>query len=97
MAKLSVEEVLKLARLAKIQLSDQEAIEFTNELVKILDYIEQLSAVDVSELAPTIQVTGLANVTRADQLINYEATPEELLKNTPAIQDRQIKVKRVMD
>lgn len=96
MAKLSVHDVLKLARLSKIQLNEQELVEFADELSKILDYADQLAEVDVSGLAPTAQVTGLTNVTRPDELIDYQASPDVLLKNAPATEDHQIKVKRVL-
>jgi aspartyl-tRNA(Asn)/glutamyl-tRNA(Gln) amidotransferase subunit C len=59
MAKLTREDVLKLAALARINLSDVEVEEFSEELSAILQYVEQLSSVDVAGLAPTNQVTGL--------------------------------------
>ncbi len=96
MAKLSVSDVLKLARLSKIQLNEHELVEFADELSKILDYADQLAGVDVGGLTPTAQVTGLTNVTRPDELIDYGTTPEELLKNAPGVENNQIKVKRVL-
>jgi aspartyl-tRNA(Asn)/glutamyl-tRNA(Gln) amidotransferase subunit C len=97
MAKLSVSDVLKLAKLSKIQLTQDELNEFADELSAILDYAEQLASVDTSDLEPTIQVTGLTNVHRKDELIDYGITPKELLKNAPAQQDGLIKVKRVLE
>lgn len=96
MAKLTVNDVLKLARLSKIQLDEQELLEFTGELTSILNYAEQLSKVDVSGLAPTAQVTGLVNVMRPDELIDYGVTSAELLSNAPDKEANQIKVKRVL-
>ena len=96
MAKLTREDVLKLARLARLDLNEQEINEFTRELSEILHYVEQLQSVDVSDLKPTNQVTGLTNVTREDKIKNYGYQPAELLKNVPAVQDGQIKVKRMI-
>ena len=96
MAKLSVSDVLKLARLSKIQLDEKELVEFTEELTQILNYADQFAAVDVSDLRPTAQVTGLTNVTRKDELIDYGTTPKDLLKNAPATENNQIKVRRVL-
>ena len=96
MAKLTREDVLKLARLARLDLSDDEVTEFTAELSEILQYVEQLQAVDVSGLEPTNQVTGLTNVMREDKVKNYGYEPAELLKNVLTIQDGQIKVKRMV-
>jgi aspartyl-tRNA(Asn)/glutamyl-tRNA(Gln) amidotransferase subunit C len=96
MAKLTREDVLKLARLARLDLSDAEVEEFAGELSEILQYVEQLQSVDVGALKPTNQVTGLTNVTREDKVKDYGYKPAELLKNVPQVQDGQIKVKRMI-
>ena len=71
MAKLTREDVLKLARLARLDLSDEEVEEYQRELSAILQYVEQLSEVDVDGLKPTNQVTGLINVMRPDEIVDY--------------------------
>ena len=96
MAKLTREEVLKLARLSRISLSDQEVEMFQDQLSEILQYVEQLSSVDVTGLEPTNQVTGLTNVTRPDEVRGYGYEPSDLLKNVPKVQDDHIKVKRMI-
>jgi aspartyl-tRNA(Asn)/glutamyl-tRNA(Gln) amidotransferase subunit C len=96
MADLSRDDVLKLARLARLDLSDEEIGRFARELTEILHYVEQLQSVDVGGLKPTNQVTGLTNVMRDDQVVDYGYAPRELLKNVPAVQDDHIKVKRMI-
>jgi len=96
MTKLSREEVLKLAQLARLALSDEEVEEFQNELSEILQYVEQLQQVDISGLKPTNQVTGLVNVMRDDKVRDYGYKPKDLLKNVPEVQDDQIKVNRMV-
>jgi aspartyl-tRNA(Asn)/glutamyl-tRNA(Gln) amidotransferase subunit C len=96
MTKLSREEVLKLAQLARLALSDDEVEEFGKELSDILQYVEQLQQVDISGLKPTNQVTGLTNVMRDDQVRNYGYAPRDLLKNVPEVQDDMIKVNRMV-
>lgn len=96
MAKLTREDVLKLARLARLELTDDEIEEFSAELSEILQYVEQLQSVDVSGLKPTNQVTGLTNVTRADEVIDYGYAAADLLKNVPAVKEDQLKVKRML-
>lgn len=96
MAKLSREEVLKLAKLSRLRLSDEEIDQFGAEISEILEYVEQLGKVDTTGLKPTSQVTGLVNVTRPDEEINYQAKPSDLLKNAPAVEKKQFKVKRVL-
>ena len=97
MAKLSRDDVFKLAKLARIKLSDDEASSYAEEITKILDYVEQLKNVDVSGLEPTNQVTGLSNVWREDELIEYGYRPEDLLKNVPKTLDKYIEVGRMIE
>jgi aspartyl-tRNA(Asn)/glutamyl-tRNA(Gln) amidotransferase subunit C len=96
MADLTRDDVLKLARLARLDLSDDEVIEYAKELAAILRYVEKLSSVDIEGIKPTNQVTGLTNVTREDTPIDYGYNPAELLKNLPQQHDGQIKVKRML-
>ena len=96
MTKLSRDDVLKLAELARISLSDDEVDSFAIELSAILGYVEQLSSVDVSGLEPTNQVTGLTNVMRKDEVIDYGYTPDELLKIVPKVEKNMLKVKRMI-
>lgn len=96
MAKFSSEDVLKLARLARLHLSDEEVSQFQKEIEAILGYVEQLQEIDLNDLPATNQVTGLENVMRIDEVKEYGVTPQELLKNAPAMQDGNIKVRRVI-
>lgn len=96
MTKLSRDEVLKLAKLAHIELSDVEVARYQKEFTEILTYVEQLQSVDVNGLEPTYQVTGLNNVTRDDNIIDYGISQQDLFKNLPDQEDGLIKVKRVL-
>jgi aspartyl-tRNA(Asn)/glutamyl-tRNA(Gln) amidotransferase subunit C len=96
MAQLTREDILKLAQLARLGLTTEEVDEFSSELSAILQYVEQLSTVDVAGLAPTSQVTGLTNVTRTDEVKDYGYDPLDLLKNVPATDTNLIKVKRMI-
>lgn len=96
MAKLTDQSILHLARLSRLSLDKSELDQFKDEFNKILTYIEQLSVVDIEGLEPTSQVTGLVNIMREDELIDYDETPKELLKNAPDQLDGQFKVKRVL-
>lgn len=96
MTDLTRDDVLKLAQLARLRLSDEEVEEFRRELAEILGYVAQLDGVDVSGLEPTSQVTGLTNVTRDDVTIDYGYAPEDLLQNVPTTEADQIKVKRMI-
>lgn len=95
MSKLSVEEVLKLARLSRLKLSNAEVAKLQTELAEILDYVKTLDKVDTKGLTPTYQVSGLSNVYRPDEIREYQAKPADLL-GSASIKDGQYKVKRVL-
>ena len=65
---LSKEDVLKVARLARIELTDEEVTKFQTQLSGILDYVDQLQTVDTEGVEGTAQVTGLENVLRKDKV-----------------------------
>lgn len=96
MSKLSRDDVLKLAALSKLTLSDEEIEKLRVELSEILNYVEVLNKVDTAGLDPTYQVTGLKNVTRPDEVKDYGYAAADLLRNAPAVQDDQFKVRRVL-
>lgn len=96
MADLTREDILKLARLSRLKLTDAEADEFTKEISEILGYVQMLDKADTTGLKPTYQVTGLKNVSRKDELIDYGVSQDELLKNLPDRDKNYIKVKRML-
>lgn len=96
MADLTRDDVLKLARLARLTITDEEIEQYRKELSEILRYVEQLQQADITGLKPTTQVTGLKNVMREDEAVDYGASPDDLLRIAPQTQDRHIKVKRMI-
>lgn len=96
MSVISVDDVNYVASLAKIAITPEEAKRLTKELDSILGYVKQLDAVDVTGLAPTYQVTGLKNITRPDEVIDYGTTQKDLLKNAPRSRDGAIEVPKVL-
>lgn len=96
MANLTKNDVLKLAKLARIELTSEEVDEFVGELNSILNYVEQLQNADTAGLEPTAQVTSQTSVMRADKVINYGYAPAELLRLAPATEGALLKVRRIL-
>lgn len=96
MTELTRDDVLKLARLARLDITEEEIESYRKELSAILDYVAQLDNVDITGLEPTSQVTGLKNVMREDQVQDYGVSPEDLLRLAPKTQDGHIKVNRMI-
>ena len=87
------EQVKHIAKLARLGLKDEDVEKFSKQLSSIMDYIEKLNEVKVSDVQPTSQVTGLENVLRDDKVERF-SNREDLLACTelPVVND-QIKVK----
>ena len=96
MSTISVDDVYYVAGLAKIAITPEEAERFTKELDSILGYVRQLDAIDTEGLEPTYQVTGLTNITRSDELIDYDVDQAGLMANVPRERDGSIEVPKVL-
>jgi aspartyl-tRNA(Asn)/glutamyl-tRNA(Gln) amidotransferase subunit C len=96
MSKLSRQDILKLAQLSRLELSEDEISQFETEIKAILEYVELLQTVNLEGVEPTYQVTGLKDVTRPDELIDYGYSLPDLMKNAPATEKDHFKVKRMV-
>lgn len=96
MSKITVDEVRRIAALAKIAVTDEEAKKLAKELASILDYVQQLESVDTAGLEPTYQVTNLTNVMRKDEVVDYGTDQDALLKNVRRKRDGYIEVPKVL-
>ncbi len=93
---ISRDDVLHLAQLSSLQLSDDEIVSLQADLGNILSYIQQLSELDTSGVEPTYQVTDLENVWRDDVVQLANADREALLALAPEQKDNQIKAPKVL-
>jgi aspartyl-tRNA(Asn)/glutamyl-tRNA(Gln) amidotransferase subunit C len=76
------EQVQKVAHLARLELTSEEEGQFTTQLNDILDYFEQLSELDVSDVQPTTRAIDVSNVVRVDRLQPY-TDRETILEGAP--------------
>lgn len=95
MTDLTRDDILKLAQLSKLELTDEQIERFKKEIQEIVQYVEILQEAEVEGVEPTNQISGLVNSTRSDEIKQY-AEVSELLKNLPNKEDDQIKVKRMI-
>lgn len=95
---LSKDEIQHIAKLARLELTDEELKKYGGQLSAVLNYIDQLKEVGVKGVEPTAQVTGMENVLRDDKVKDWdEAEIEAALKDAPEREGRFIKVKRVIE
>ena len=76
---ISIEEVRKIAHLARIKLTPEEESRHAETISAVLEYMKMLNEVDTDGVEPTAQVTGLSNVYRED--VVGECVTKEELKN----------------
>lgn len=96
MTQISRDDVLHLAQLSNLELNETEIDSLGIDIGNILAYVEKLGELDTEGVEPTYQVTGLNNVWRDDEIINYKVTREELLARAPEASDNQVKVPKVL-
>lgn len=61
------DQVLHVARLARLELDEDEIERMAGELSGILEHVDRISALDLDDVEPTSHVVALENVLRADQ------------------------------
>lgn len=93
---LTVEEVKKIAELARIKLSLAEEKRHAETISAVLDYMKILNEVDTKGVEPTAQVTGLEDVWREDEPAESEIK-KELVGLFPETKDNELSVPAVFD
>lgn len=92
---LQKEEVVNLGKLARIALTEAEVEKFQKDLSAVLDYVEELTKVNVEGLEEVSQVTGLVNVQREDKVIMAE-NHDGIYSQAPEMKDGYFKVKAIL-
>jgi aspartyl-tRNA(Asn)/glutamyl-tRNA(Gln) amidotransferase subunit C len=83
---ISREDVVYVARLARLRLSDEEQERMTRELSGVLDYVQHIEELDLEGVEPTSRVVDLENALRPDE-VRPGLTREEALANAPEVAD----------
>jgi len=94
--KLSREEVLNIARLARLGLTDAEVNKFSQQLSNILESFEVLQQVDTTGVSPTAQPNTLKNILKEDK-IKPSLSQDEVLANAPHRDNEFFRVRAVLD
>lgn len=94
--KLSREEVLRIALLARVGVSGEDVEKLTEQLSDILENFEILGQVDTADVPPTAQSIALQNVT-SDDTAASSLTPDQVLVNAPRKETDFFRVKAVLD
>ena len=82
MSKITADDVRKVAKLARLDLPEETITTYTSQLERILDYVDQLQAVDTEGVPPTTRAVEVVNVTREDTVVPTDVR-EALLDQAP--------------
>ncbi len=93
---LTRDQVKHVAKLANLPLTQEEEEKYSEQLSKILDYVEMLDKADTSKVEPTFNVTGQSNVMREDTT-TPSMSQEEALMNGPKKKDSMFETKGVFE
>ena len=93
---ISQTEIQRIAELARLELSPEESAAFGPQLDSILGYVRQLGEVDTKKVAATAQVSGLVNVFRNDDSIDWDKDELSAALNQGELDQGRVKVKRVL-
>ena len=92
---LSREDVVHVARLARLDLSDEEVELFTAQLRTVLDHAADVAALDLSHLEPSSHPIALDNVLRPDEP-RPSLDRDEVLAAAPDVEDYRFRVPRIV-
>jgi aspartyl-tRNA(Asn)/glutamyl-tRNA(Gln) amidotransferase subunit C len=89
------EQILKIAKLGKLKLTETEIENFTGQLGSILEFVEQLDRVDTKGVEPTCFMEPPHDPLR-DDTEKPSLTPEEILQNGPKVKNGFFAVPKVI-
>jgi len=94
---LTKEEILHLARLAKLNVTEEEINTYRQQFSETIDFIKNLDELNTEDIKPTNSVVDLKNVSFEDGATNEKAlTVEEAVSNGKKVKNGEFKVGRIM-
>ena len=94
--KISKQEVEHVARLARLELSQEEKDRYAEQLSNILTYIEKLNELDTTNVEPTAHVLDISNVMR-DDVTRESLSQEQALANAPDKASGHYRVPKIIE
>ena len=91
---ITIKDVEHVAKLARLELTEDEKEKFTRQLGDVLKYVEQMNEVDTTDVKPMAHAFDMVNVMREDEVV-YEQTKKELMKNAPDEEEGFFKVPKI--
>lgn len=91
---ITIKDVEHVAKLARLELTEDEKEKFSKQLGDIIKYVEQMNEVDTTGVEPMSHAIPIVNVMREDEVVQ-EQTKEELMANAPSKEDGFFRVPKI--
>lgn len=91
---IEIKDVEHVAKLARLELTEDEKVKFSKQLGDILKYMDQLNEVNTTGVEPMNHPIDFSNVLR-DDVVSYELSREELMANAPEVEQDFFKVPKI--
>ena len=91
---ITIKDVEHVAKLARLELTEDEKVKFSKQLGDILKYVEQMNEVNTENVEPMSHAIPVVNVMRDDKVV-AEQTKQELMANAPAKEDGFFRVPKI--
>ena len=95
MTRITAQDVLKVAKLARLELAVEEVELYTSQLEKILGYVEELEKVETTNVPPTTRAVEVTNVFRAD-VVEETDVREDLIELAPKREGDFFRVPKIL-
>lgn len=97
MAKLTKADVVHVAKLAKLDLTEAEIEKFLPQLSSVVEHVSELGKVDTEGVEPTSQTTGLENVFRGDDIKQSSINVDAAMSGTDNVYNNYFKVPAILE
>ena len=96
MADITRDEVIHIAKLSMLNLSENEIEGYTKDMQNILGYAEMINALETADIDETIGATEQKNVFRKDEIVEFKSR-EDLLQNAPSQDEGMFRIPKVIN
>ena len=91
---ITIKEVEHVAKLARLELTEEEKVKFSKQLGDVLEYAQQMNEIDTEGVEPMSHAIPIVNVMREDEVV-HELSREELMANAPLKEDGFFRVPKI--
>ncbi len=91
------EDIGRLLELARLDISEEEKLQLTTDVSRILEYVDKLSTIDVSNIVGNTGGSLNKNIVRNDEFMSFDFDREVLMNDIPCKQDNLVVVPKIRD